>query len=122
MILLKAGGKHEGTWVHPSALDNLRDWCLRPKRKRDGSGYVYAATSPLIPIVKIGMWTGSIDNLRKRYTTPYGPDLQLTVKCVADVVMAEAQLHKQFAVHNLGGELFCKNMLNEYLLAIKSCS
>ena len=68
------------------------------------------------------MWTGSIDNLRTRYITPYGPDLQLNVNWVADAAMVEAQLHKQFAAQNLGGELFCKKMLNEYLLAIKNCS
>ena len=75
LVQSQHGGFHPGTWVHPAVAKHLQHWCLQIKRKRSDSGYIYAATSPIINAVKIGMWSGSIDNLRARYITPYGPDL-----------------------------------------------
>lgn len=92
-------------------------WCSH-KRKRGLSGYIYVATSNILNAAKIGMWRGSIDNLKKRYTTPYGPTLQIHTAVVDDCVGAEALLHKQFQHRNLGGELFEKQFILEYIDAL----
>ena len=68
--------------------------------------------------VKIGMWTGSLDALRRRYLTPYGPSLTIKSAFVEDCVRVEATLHTQFQQHNLGGELFDKAFLQAYNDAI----
>ncbi len=89
-----------------------------PPRKK--SGYVYTATSPLVIAVKIGCWRGSVDDLRARYATPYGPDVQLKVVYVDDKVAGEAWMHQQFNEYNCGGEMFDKAYLTKYPAALKS--
>lgn len=116
---IQHGGSKPGTWVHPQVADRLAAWCRNRKRKRDGSGYVYAVTSKCLDAVKIGLWTGSLDRLKARYITPYGPTLVIWHAMVEDCVAAEAALHQKFRSHNMGGELFDKSQLEHYLKAIE---
>jgi len=88
------------------------------QRRSSRSGYVYLVTSPLVNVVKIGCWRGSVDCLRKRYVTPYGPALSLEVVHVPERVKSEARMHEEFAVHNRGGELFDKSHLAHYRIAL----
>lgn len=102
------------TWVHPRVMPHLHQWCQQKQIQRDGSGYVYLATSPLLNAVKIGCWTGSLANSKSRYTTPYGPHLEIERVLVSDCLAAESQMHDRFKVFNLGGELFEKAHAAEY--------
>lgn len=99
------GTRH--TWLHPSLHADLEHWC-KFKKDEGKSGYVYTVTSPLLNAVKIGCWKGSVNDLRKRYVTPYGPDLKVKVVHVLNCFAIEAQVHSMFKQHCLGGELFDK--------------
>ena len=77
-------------------------------------GFVYIATSPLLKAVKIGSWRGDLKGLRRRYRTPYGPDLQIHSKEVADCRWSEALSDGKFDEHRLGGELFDVAYMNDY--------
>ncbi|KAK9827067.1 hypothetical protein WJX74_005490 [Apatococcus lobatus] len=116
LISTKRGAKG-GIWIHSELVPRLKQWCSQ-KRKQTSSGYVYAVTSDVLDAVKIGLWSGSLDNLRTRYLTPYGPTLTFETAFVDDCVRAEAALHKQFWQQNLGGELFHKASLQAYKEAI----
>ncbi len=110
----------EGTWVHPKVAEDLRHWCSRQGTKKGTSGYVYLATSPLLNAVKIGCWTGSLANLKSRYMTPYGPDVQIEHVFVPNCVSSENQMHVRFLNFNRGGELFDKAHALEYSDALRS--
>lgn len=119
LVQSERGGCHTGTWVHPDVETRLAAWCDNRKRRRHSNrGYVYAVTSDVLNAVKIGMWTGSLQNLRNRYLTPYGPSLQIWCVIVDDCMAAEMQLHKQFESHNIGGELFDKDEMGRYQQAL----
>ena len=119
LIYSKNGGSSPGTWVHPNIVPHLQHWCSN-KRKCSPSGYVYAVTSSVLNAVKIGMWRGSIDKLRARYLTPYGPTVQIATAVVDDCLAVEATLHRQFQQYSLGGELFDKQHHQEYLNALQA--
>ena len=100
------GARH--TWVHPQIAQHLQQWLNVPRRTQQMGGWVYAATSPHV-MVKIGKWQGSLEGLRTRYLTPYGPELQLVVAAVQDMSGCEDALHCIFNPFALGGELFDKS-------------
>ncbi len=112
------GERH--TWVHPEVAEDLKRWCSHKKPSRTGSGYVYLATSPLLDAVKIGCWTGSLANLKSRYLTPYGPDVQIEHIFVPHCLSSENQMHVRFLNFNRGGELFDKTHALEYSDALRS--
>lgn len=114
----RGGNDHQGTWVHPRVHEHLAHWCSY-KRKRTVSGYVYAATSNILDAVKIGMWRGSVDKLKSRYATPYGPELEVFAVFVKDCAASESSLHRRFDRYNLGGELFAKDHLDDYVAAME---
>lgn len=115
----KHGGSTAGTWVHPQVATKLAGWCGNKKRQLSKNGYIYAVTSDILNAVKIGMWTGSLHNLKSRYLTPYGPSLQICCVAVDDCVQTEAELHKQFKEFNMGGELFDKDQMGRYREALQ---
>ena len=115
----KGGNDRPGTWVHSGVREHLSTWCGL-KRKRSASGYVYTATSGLLNAVKIGMWRGSIHSLKSRYATPYGPGVEVHSVFVEDCAACEGSLHRQFDRYNLGGELFAKDHLDDYVDAMKA--
>lgn len=119
LIQSQKGGVSQGTWVHPTVLPDLQRWCSE-KKKMSSAGYIYAVTSDVLNAVKIGMWRGSIDNLRARYLTPYGPSVEFSTAIVEDCVVAEASLHNQFKQHSLGGELFDKRHHETYKEALRA--
>ena len=108
------GGQHSGVWIHESLAPFLTSWLYEGRPPRGVAGYIYTATSDVLDAVKIGRWRGSLESLRSRYITPYGPKLQLHTQHVKDCLAAEELLHKHFQASNLGGELFCKSRLREY--------
>lgn len=115
----RGGNDRPGTWVHPRMQEHLANWCSY-KRKRTVSGYVYSATSDLLQAVKIGMWRGSLDGLKSRYATPYGPGVAVHSVFVDDCAACESSLHRRFDRHNLGGELFAKSNLDDYIAAMEA--
>jgi hypothetical protein len=117
LLVKKTKLKKSGTWVHPALAADLHRWCSN-KEERQSAGYVYTATSPLLNAVKIGCWTGSVSNLRKRYITPYGPELELQVAHVADCIGTEAKLHAEFDSYRKCGELFDKMHAQVYATAL----
>ncbi len=121
LVSVSTGGNGERhTWVHPKVAEDLRHWCSRQGTKKGTSGYVYLATSPLLNAVKIGCWTGSLANLKSRYMTPYGPDVQIEHVFVPNCVSSENQMHVRFLNFNRGGELFDKAHALEYSDALRS--
>lgn len=113
-------GKDQSTWGHPDIAIDVAAWCARKRPQQTGSGYVYLATSPLLDAVKIGCWTGSLANLKSRYMTPYGPDVQIEHVFVPHCVSSENQMHVRFLNFNRGGELFDKAHALEYSDALRS--
>ena len=113
-------GANQATWGHPEVAVDVAAWCSRKRPQKTGSGYVYLATSPLLDAVKIGCWTGSLANLKSRYLTPYGPDVQIEHVFVPNCVSSENQMHVRFLEFNRGGELFDKTHALEYSDALRS--
>lgn len=73
-------------------------------------GVLYAVTSPLVNVVKIGYWTGELERLWSRYHTYFGKPLQVVVsRPLANCVKAEASLKTAFMATCVWGELFDKN-------------
>ena len=106
------------TWVHPDIGADLQRWIQRNERQRSREGRVYLVTSDVLNAVKIGSWSGTLDNLRMRYTTPYGPTTTVETVWVEDRLKMEAHLHNRFEDHNLGGELFDKAHYEKYASAL----
>ncbi|RYE16209.1 MAG: hypothetical protein EOP45_17900 [Sphingobacteriaceae bacterium] len=90
------------------------------------TGLIYAVTSPILNAVKIGQWSGSVDQLRSRYRTYYGHSCHIVYQKVADRRICEIQTFQQFSSFNLrsvdvkNGELFDKRYLKEYNSFIKA--
>ena len=105
-----------GTWVHPRLLSCAISY------GSSLSGFLYLASSRILNAVKIGRWKGNLDKLRKRYSTPYGPTLQLHMVYVGDCHKAESAMHCKFCSSNLGGELFSKELMHRYVEALEEYS
>jgi hypothetical protein len=78
------------------------------------AGYVYAITSPLVAVVKIGYWKGGLPELRSRYVTYYGPQLELYCKMFEDCAAAEKAMHAAFTGSAVTHELFDKAIIDKY--------
>ena len=78
-------------------------------------GVLYVVTSPLLPFFKLGYWTGSLEKLRARFTTYYGPNLELHTWPCTQCRACEAFLLDEFAAHSMGGELFSKDCMADLL-------
>lgn len=113
-------GRYLATLVHPKVAEHLKYWCTGKRKRKSTTGYVYLVTSPLMSVVKIGCWTGSIANLTKRYLTPYGPDLQVDYVETNDCVGAEGRMHAMFRHFNKGGELFDNVHIDKYIKALRN--
>lgn len=96
------------TWVHPKIAEHLQQWVARAKRRVAVEGFVYIATSPLLPVIKVGMWTGAECTLWSRYLTYYGPELTIDSILIANPADVETSLHAILNPFALGGELFDK--------------
>jgi len=61
------------TWIHlllcTAIVADVQRWLERNEHNRSKEGYVYAVTSDLLNAVKIGSWSGILDNLQGRYGT-----------------------------------------------------
>jgi hypothetical protein len=78
-------------------------------------GYVYCVTSKILNAIKIGFWTGQICNLRKRYITTYGNDIELYTFYTNKPHKLESMCHKYFELYKITNELFQKEYLKNYL-------
>ena len=83
----------------------------RRKLPKQKAHMVYAVTSPLLRAVKIGRWTGSVDELVRRYKTYYGSELMLRKKYVVNSVEAERSLMLRFEDDRLTGEHWVAGLL-----------
>ncbi|KAK9831062.1 hypothetical protein WJX74_001579 [Apatococcus lobatus] len=101
------------TWVHPDIAKNILDTYmpsgLVAPASADKTGLVYAITSDLVNVVKIGRWSGSTAKLASRYTTYYGDDLEIMSVRVEDSPAEEVRLHEKLTSYHISGELFEKN-------------
>lgn len=90
-----------------------RQACLPPSASTK-HGLVYAVTSPLLSAIKVGMWRGSWQGLRKRYVTVYGA--QVTAACyeTEDCRLTEKQAHRHLQAFHLTKELFAKEALPSF--------
>ncbi len=88
-------------------------------------GFVYLATSPILDAVKIGKWSGTMEQLQHRYTTYYGYECTVAAAHVPDRHYTEKALHRKFAEFNIRsamamnenlpkGELFNKAKFEQY--------
>ena len=78
LVQQHTGGNGERhTWIHPSVCAHLKQWLEKPKATPTQPPRVYAVTSPVIGIVKVGKWCGSLQNLKTRYITVYGPEVSI---------------------------------------------
>jgi len=73
--------------------------------------YIYAIRGKWSPVVKIGYYVADIVELRKRYSTPYGSDLDVRVFEVANkkyAIMVEKSIHATLkkAGYHVINELF----------------
>ncbi|KAK9827081.1 hypothetical protein WJX74_005957 [Apatococcus lobatus] len=93
------------TRVHPDVAANIAV-LYPPRAPRPAAGRVYAITSNLIKVVKIGRWTGSMATLVSRYKTYYGEDLEMATVEVEDCKAAEMFIHDAMADHRISQELF----------------
>ena len=53
-------------------------------------------------------WTGEVDKLRSRYSTYYGPHVEIQTWACTSCRECEAFTLKEFKEHSMGGELFDK--------------
>lgn len=83
--------------------------------KKDVRGFVYLVTSPDVNMVKIGSWRGSIPELRSRYVTYYGQDLQMWAFESEDCISAERACHQALAQYRISNELFRPEHIGQYL-------
>lgn len=77
-------------------------------------GVVYIATAPVLLACKIGMWRGKLSQLRNRYVTAYGRDLELHLYEFDDCILAEKRMHKRFESRCIVGELYDLAGIDEY--------
>ena len=84
-------------------------------KQADRAGVIYAITSPYMNVIKLGRWTGSTENLRKRYRTYYGGALELHLANVEDCCTAEREMLTAFQAEKASGELFRKEALTAVL-------
>lgn len=75
------------------------------------TAYIYWCTSPIMSCAKVGLWSGTLYDLWKRYNTNYGSELTLIVfECEAASVRAfEILTHQALDPWHYSGELFYKN-------------
>lgn len=90
------------------------------KTPRGPAGVVYLVTSPCLNAIKIGFWRSDLQSLRRRYATVYGPDLTIETKQVDNCRSIETFMHLRFREQTLGGELFDKAYLQEYIACLKT--
>lgn len=88
--------------------------------ERCDQGVVYTATSPHLPYVKIGMWTGTEKMLRSRYATYYGQSVNIKSIPSADCRLLERSVHIALSdfLFEPGRELYKKGAV-DYIEVIR---
>lgn len=94
-------------------LAELLDHHRPPPSRSDTHGYVYIVRSSLLGAMKIGMWRGCVDSLRRRYLTYYGDELTIETFDADDARQLEQAVHMHLGPHRLSGELFALDALDE---------
>lgn len=84
------------------------------------SHFLYAIKSVYSSAVKVGRYIADMEDLRNRYITPYGKDMDIVVFQVPHktaAMSAEAAIHKKLkaAGYHLTGELFDEACINLFL-------
>ena len=88
---------------------------INKNKKIANIGYVYCITTYLNNYVKIGYWKSSIDNLKARYITYYGDDIELYYVYTYNPYVLEQNCHKFFKCYCISNELFKKEFLSKYI-------
>ena len=88
---------------------------INKNKKIANIGYVYCITTYLNNYVKIGYWKSSIDNLKARYITYYGDDIELYYVYTYNPHILEQNCHKFFKCYCISNELFKKEFLSKYI-------
>ena len=78
------------------------------------NGYVYCVTSKICNGIKIGYWNGTLCNLRKRYITSYGNDIDIFYVYTLSSRSLEKKCHIHFKKYNITNEIFEKEHHEEY--------
>jgi hypothetical protein len=88
--------------------------------ERCDQGVVYTATSPHLPYVKIGMWTGTEKMLTSRYATYYGQSVNIKSIPSADCRLLERSVHIALSdfLFEPGRELYKKGAV-DYIEVIR---
>ena len=102
-------------WLDNLINDNCCDNYLLNFVEKNTSGLIYIISSPLIHAIKIGYWTGTINDLKSRYIMVFGKDIELYYKNVDNAREREQQMHEEFQKYNISGELFEKENLKLYV-------
>lgn len=101
-------------------IDKLRSQ-IQTKSKNH---FMYLVTSPLISVVKVGVWSGSVSKLMSRYRVYYGKNLLIHVYNAGadDTNVIERNFIVKFQDKCKGGELFDKNAIQDYKSYLKECT
>lgn len=85
--------------------------------KIDMHGIIYAITSEVINCVKIGYWRGSLQSLKAKYRTRYGPELVVYYADCNNVMIGAETMHEKFKKYRVyeDSELFQKDHLAKYI-------
>ena len=79
----------------------------------------YLITSKYLNCVKIGYWTGTIENLRSRYTTYYGSNLTIDFFDFDNVRNVEKIIFEKFKHCKVTNELYMLENYNNYISFIE---
>jgi hypothetical protein len=91
-----------------------------PPKAKKLDGLVYTVTSPIVDLVMIGMWKGSVKKLDERIAEYYGSPLILQCFCSKDCKKLSLIMRKHLSKYLLGGRLFRKDKQDMYPFAIET--
>ena len=104
------------TFVHPRVFELYSQWAQRPVRQNKTAGLLYVVSSSDFIPVKIGKWSGTIENLCSRYGTLLARHMRIDyVRVSIDMDKEEEQMLSHFEEHCIGGELFRKQHQELYV-------
>ena len=77
-----------------------------PRDEPHKPGVVYLARARGYDRIKVGYWTSTLEQLRSRYATPYGPDFDLLCFPTPSSLGLERRFKARFVQLHVCGELY----------------